>query len=422
MSVVIMIKTLVLSPIIGLIKNSDYKMNYLTQHKAKSDKLKKGLIIALIGVILTIPLESKVNSILLGVSFFLGLLYFINERKLSTLPNYIYLLPLIFVIRLLWLFGAEDTRVGVKTLDTELPLLIIPLLFSLFSISRAQKNLLILSFICMGFFLACFTLVRFWNYFFINHIDFVEFLNMESSRRQSISSNHILNWRLAHYTFYSALIVYGLNALIYFKSNNIGLRFFIAIYITASVAFIYLTGSLLGIVFLAISLFIFLLQRVSLRKRTGVHLIALFFLITLFVLFISFYKQIDGARYMMATIAVKSISERPLLGHGTGSRHQLMRNTEFEYHYSYSVNHPHNQFLSEMMQFGIVGAIPLLVFLLLGFFKSYFSSDWQVFSILFVVLVLMLFEAPFHSNKAILPLVLMLTLSSKKTTDNDPEN
>lgn len=404
-------------------KNSDYNMNYLTQHNAKSDKLKKGLIIALIGVILTIPLESKVNSILLGGSFFLGLLYFINERKLSTLPNYIYLLPLIFVIRLLWLFGAEDTRVGIKTLDTELPLLIIPLLFSFFSISRTQKNLLILSFICMGFFLASFTLVRFWNYFFTNHIGFVEFLNMESSRRQSISSTHILNWGLAHYTFYSALIVYGLNALIYFKSdNNRGLKFFIAIYFIVSVAFIYLTGSLLGIVFLAISLFIFFLQRVSFGRRTRVHLIALFFLITLFILFISFYKQIDGARYMMATIAVKSISERPLLGHGTGSRHQLMRNEEFEYHYSYSVNHPHNQFLSEIMQFGFVGAIPLLVFLSLGFFKSYFSSDWQVFSILFVVLALMLFEAPFHSNKAILPLVLMLTLSSKKTTDNDPEN
>lgn len=166
-------------------------MKYLTQFHIQPDKLKRGLIIAPIGTILTIPFEVKINSIFIGASFFLGLLFCINERNIWALPNYIYLLPLIFVIRLLWLFRAEDPMIGIKTLDSELPLLIVPLLFSFFSISRTQKNLLVASFVCMGFSFAGFTLFRFWNYLLTNEIGFIEFLNIDSSGRQSISSTHI---------------------------------------------------------------------------------------------------------------------------------------------------------------------------------------------------------------------------------------
>jgi len=122
----------------------------------------------------------------------------------------------------------------------------------------------------------------------------------------------------------------------------------------------------------------------------------------------------DPIRKEMNAFAIEKIKEHPLLGHGYGTQHAHLNDTEnpqeFENSFIFIVNHFHNTYLDETFQFGFIGALPffLLILYLIGFALK--KRDVFLFSFLIIYIPFFYVELPFNSMKGIMPMMLFLAI------------
>lgn len=104
------------------------------------------------------------------------------------------------------------------------------------------------------------------------------------------------------------------------------------------------------------------------------------------------------------TCGFELIKKSPLIGHGSGSEVALLKQQYFEkkYYNSYINDlNIHNQFLSMLIKFGIIGLILLMTVLFVGFKKAWHNKDLFFAAFLIIVSVVFFSENVLDGNKGI---------------------
>lgn len=121
-------------------------------------------------------------------------------------------------------------------------------------------------------------------------------------------------------------------------------------------------------------------------------------------------KLNDVPRSQIWPVAVESIQESPYFGKGTGASSELIHYSPKLSNYAHGLHHFHNQYLEEVVQFGWIGALVSLSFLLLLIRQVIENKDFLLGGLVLILLLFMVIEAPFNSIKGIYYMVFWLNV------------
>ncbi len=387
-----------------------------------------GIVLLLTVIIILIPFYARwgnIGLIALGAASLLNSIY---RKQMNFPPTFIYFLMATYAVRILWIVGTNDFLYGLRTLETELPLLSVPLIFIFFKLTNGATQFLGRVYVIMVLSIVVFSFFKLYSHFENSGQTVKEYLEMHFVTAQYYAQLNMLTWNSAHYSFLSVMIIYGLHIL--FNDGKKGLSYFIflGIYVISSLAFFIFTGSKSGMALLIIAFaaYIFIKFRKILLSRYAMILglcLAFFSVIYLFRFNVKDYLyKSDSQRYQFFTVSVEAWMQKPLLGYGTGSSKAIIQDMDFAEKIGFSkteyegnrANHPHNQYLSELLQFGFVGSIPLILFLVGAFLYSIKHENWILLNIMITFSLFMLVESPINSNKGLVPFVLLTCLYAYK--------
>lgn len=378
--------------------------------------------------ILTIPLRPQLGFISLLLLGLTGIWRTVKEgRKWRTIPVFFYAISAMFVVRLIWIAVADDHRAGWKSIESEGSLIAIPVAAMMLNITQQVRRWGVWIYIGMCTAVIFYSFALFVSAMKASELTSIQFLREYFQNTRANAEVGMLNWKLAHYSFISLMIIYGVHMGWYEVKTAVG-KVLLSFFILLGAGFMILSGSKSGvglflIGFLVYAVFYFL-EKASRPVATRIVMgaVVVVVLATSWVYSSGLYNKVDDARSMMVKVATESIARKPLFGSGTGSGAQVMHNEVFEYHYSYAVNHPHNQYLSELIQFGFIGSIPFFVFVVSSLLYSMRSKNGALFSVLVTGFLFMLVEAPLNSNKGQLPFLFAVSLLACSTVHNDHSN
>lgn len=371
---------------------------------------------ALMLAVLAIPLHPRwvfYAIILLGA---LALVTLFVDKKWSVPGPPLVCLMLMFIVRLLWSLGSFQATYTRSVLEADSAFLLLPLIFLLIDITPRVRDITVKTFIAMGFLMVVYSASQLIDSVSRSQEPVMDFFKTYFQNPQFNSQAVLVNWDYGHYGFMSVMLIYGLYLVVFLDTVKSSTRWIITICFTLGVLFfVIFTGTRAGLILLILAFVNFALVRLGFFKRHYWVLGAMAITVVL-VLYLGryHYRKIDSARNDMVEIALKAIRQAPFFGHGTGSLVGLMHEEKFEYNYTTTVNHPHNEYLAELMQFGMIGAIPFFLFLFFAFRESIVDENYPLLGILLTLSIFMLTEAPFHSNKGLLPFLLLVSLLSDK--------
>ncbi len=119
-------------------------------------------------------------------------------------------------------------------------------------------------------------------------------------------------------------------------------------------------------------------------------------------LVVYFIGDIDFRRNQLWRISWEAFKESPWLGHGTGSSEKIL--TDFErvqsagFDILLDMNHPHNQFLTYLIENGLVGTLLFFGAFMFIVYRFAKHGNKTMLLLCFMVLLLMITEAPFRTT------------------------
>ncbi len=161
------------------------------------------------------------------------------------------------------------------------------------------------------------------------------------------------------------------------------------------------------------------------RRKSRLVVAAIFVLVAVFSA-IAFRTQVmsfiaDPVRKMHYQVAMQAISENGLQGTGLGGMTKYINWQNPLYigflEETFTHAHPHNQFLGDLMQSGVLG---LLVTLVIVFYLIYIGvrqRSWIVLGTTAILLLLMMIEMPMFYGHGLYFVVLILSLVVQHKTD-----
>lgn len=390
--------------ILDILKKKIYPINRITI-------LKILINIFLVVLIFTIPFKPKWGSYVLILLVVTGVLKLRLGGSWKKLDLAFYFLFFAFLVRIVWLLKSNDFNYGIKGLETELPLVAIPLVFSLINLNESQRIFHLKSFALMAVCIILYSFIQLFEFVNQSPYTLLQYLDIHFVTAQYYAQLNMLNWNnFAHYSFLSVIIIYGLHILVYNPYRKTFNIFLVGIFLLLAIVFFIFTGSRTGLVLIFISLLTYGLIRfrtqVSFRIVIGLFMgfaVACIMYCTLGELDIKkkLYNY-DPQRIQFFSVALDAFKKAPLFGYGTGSQRIIMHDVAAAERLGFSkdnyegqfVNHPHNQFLTELLQFGIIGSIPLFIFLIAMVRASLKDKNWTLLNIMITMALFMCAESP----------------------------
>lgn len=375
--------------------------------------------------VLVIPLSPKWGNITFVAIGLASIYQFFTINKRALRPTLIStLLILIFLVRFIGLIWTSDKQYAFGIIDTALPLLVIPILFIMIPYHNYYSKVIKWAFIIMSVLTMLYAFFQLFLYVSTIDLSLSDYLYQHISRPSDYSVN-MLNWKFAHYSFLSLIFIYGFIFLLYLDLDlNRWMSIIVKMsYLILMLLFMTFTGArsgvLLTVIVIGLKSLIFLYEKINLRSFF--ILTALLFLTTTAAIsyYISSkrYSENDYTRYQYAVVAIAAWKESPWIGLGTGSSKAVMRNIDFvkslgfvetsRYNDHPAISHPHNQYLNELLQFGIIGSIPLFLLVIWMLYASSKARQWDFFLVMVTASIFMLIEAPLNSNKGVVPFTLI---------------
>jgi O-antigen ligase len=332
-------------------------------------------------------------------------------------------------VRIIGLTWSTDWKYGLQSLEGESVLVAFPILFILLPPTERIAKASMRAYVAM----CCSVMVYAFSNFFLlilsHNADVVTFL-ADYFAAPSDFSKRILDWNFGHYSFMSMMLIYGGIFLLYYPQHFSKCRVIGFCYLAGVLVFCLITGSRIGaLLVMCVSVFVILnaVLGMSCKKIVSTGVVCAIVAAAFLYGFADRYKvhENDFVRYQFAATAIEAIKEKPFFGFGTGGQKEVIQSMDRAVgagfaqtmYYGTKVNHPHNQFLTEILQFGLIGSLPLLIWIISSITRS-IKSDFGALAIFMVVVVLfMLVESPLNSNKGIVPLLItfhILTSLSKK--------
>jgi O-antigen ligase len=326
-----------------------------------------------------------------------------KKEKLHKPNPIVYCWLAVYLVRVVWLLVSGDINYGIKWLDVCLPMLVFPIILQYLSLSERMIKTILTLFVHFTLLFCLVALLSIAYYSSTVPIDIKEWLHHPKDY-----SNFAFEWiGYSHPSFHCVIYLFALPAGLYLrrKYHSIPTAEFI-ILIIMEAAVIVLTGARVGIIVFLLLLLMMLIYAVPLRKRkiTAGSIVALLSITTIILLLSEnqfFDRFKDPPRTQLWKTAMTSIKEEPLLGAGTGGMKAIINTPEITEIIGQSLSHPHNQYLGEIMHFGIIGAIPLFATLLYLLVIAIRHKNFLLLSLMTILFIFMITEMPFDIHKGI---------------------
>lgn len=175
--------------------------------------------------------------------------------------------------------------------------------------------------------------------------------------------------------------------------------------ITKSYNFLYLIFSLCAILILGSRIAIVLYLIIPILFLFSTRYIALLILPIImisFLIVISFISSLDAIRTQLWAISWSAIENNFWTGLGTGTSENVFLNKELNiksgYNYPLKINHSHNQYLTYLLENGLLGLLMFIIVFTTIIFQYYKLNKKYMLIIIIMILLLMLFESPFKTS------------------------
>lgn len=114
-------------------------------------------------------------------------------------------------------------------------------------------------------------------------------------------------------------------------------------------------------------------------------------------------SKVDIVREQLWNISFTAIKEKLLFGYGLESSKDIISNQKLNTENGYDIllkkNHPHNQYISYILEIGSIGFATLLMTLLIIYFKNRIYINNRFATLLFIWGLLAIVESPFETSK-----------------------
>jgi O-antigen ligase len=332
-----------------------------------------------------------------------------KKERLQKPEPIVYLWLSVYLVRVIWLSISSDPMYGLRWMDSCLPMVLFPLAFQYFPLSERTIKWALTFFTRFSFIFCLITIISIAYHIYTGAAELEEWV------RNPKNNYFLLAYAWTNYQHPSFLCVVYLLSLptglyLYFKYRNISAIEWVLLYL--SVLFVvYFTGARIGIlIFIALSALMILY--IFLRKKNSKSIGSYFILSSISVIFLSlafatYYFQDnfdDPIRKQLWKTAVYSIKEKPLLGVGTGGMMDVLTSPEVAKKLGYSEAYdfsPHNQYLAEIMYFGIIGALPLFITLVYLLITSLRRRYFLLQSLLVITFLFMITDMALDISKSL---------------------
>ncbi|PVZ12847.1 O-antigen ligase family protein [Porphyromonas loveana] len=349
---------------------------------------------------------SQLLSVAIGVTWFFcatAYAYAIIRRKFYLPVGTLVLLLAYYLFQVTGLIGSVEMKDGLHTLKQQLPLLALPLAFCCWRPSSSEwRVFLAVSYRFVLVYLSCIILMcilltQYYDQSVLSAFSFDKFY-LKTPYPTLASSFSMLYWTHFTHPTYIFLGIYAIFIAVairqYFYREQV-ISTVEAIYglVTLS-CFAFIAQSRLAMLLIPLTVMIFFLLRSFLLRRKKRLFLVLFVIlvgggIVNSLLSHRFFSY--GERMQMREVAMQVIQSHPLTGVRLGSMDNILQawiETDVQ------LKHPHNQFLADGMQFGIIGIIFLVLFMVGLIYFAYREKRYVFLLFLLTTLLTMTIESP----------------------------
>ena len=326
-----------------------------------------------------------------------------EKKKLHKPHPVVYCWLAVYLVRVVWLLVSDDIQYGLKWLDVCLPMFLFPVLFQYLSLSERIIKTVLTFFVHFTLLFCLLALISVAYHSVTTPVDITEWLHHPK--------NYFLfafKWMgYDHPSFLCVIYLFALPVGLYLKCkyHAISTTEIVVLFILEA-AVIAFTGARIGIVIFLLLYLIMLAYAVPLKRKTAItSLIVALSSVIVIILSISgdqfIHRFKDPIRGQLWETAMASIKEEPLLGVGTGGMRAIMDTPKIAETAGQTFSYPHNQYLGEVMHFGIIGAIPLFATLIYLLIIAIRHKNFLLLSLMLILFVFMVTDMPFDLYKSI---------------------
>lgn len=404
---------LIFVPLIFLFQSEEFK-------KASSFFYKL-LLLALGGFLLT-TIYTERWAINVGTVFFAAtILWMIKYRKFNKPSIVFYFFIAYFLVHLISLQWTIDFSSAKHQLQMYIPFVSFTVAFCCFRLSREQINRLLVVFFRGSFIFLLMGLLCWIYQSHLLHVPLVEWMTFS----KKIFNNEAVYFTIYafqesnHPSFLSFEYIVAFSVGIYlWKQKRLISSFDLIVFFVASFLLTLLTQSRIGLIMLIVVSIIGTFYLLKEQKKYWISFLIIFLLSgTLFGVF--FHQKVadfvaDPIREQLYLTALTYIKTNPIYGTGVGGMGKIMTSQDLAhslgYPFAYEHIHPHNQFLGDLMQTGVLGEIVLCGMFLSLIYVSIKQRNFLLFILIITTFLFMLIDMPLFRLKGITFFVLFCCL------------
>lgn len=396
--------------IITLICLSTFSLFFYTEWKNKSVQ-KKILLIGLSLFLITINFRLQLSFQASAIFTLAVLVFFLFEKK-TYRPNLFFIsLFIYFGICTISLFWSENLKSGITYWREMTPLAFVPILFCFFRLEKNDFTLIALVIFRFATFFAFLSICSWIIQCRFLHFPLLDSLSIKKYNIGEFDSYAVVySWSSRTHPTYNALIL--------LTSLSFGWYYIFKKNIEDNISYVelaFLVFSTLLITIITASRFqfvgwvivnVFGVLFVILKKKRLFTLTLS--LLTVFLILFTYFKKDtifsfseDPIRACHYRAAVEGIKENTLLGTGLGNMTKYVNKNDpayaslhFTKEYVFWHEHPHNEFLGDFLQTGILGFVSILFVLGTLFYYGFKQRNWLLIINTIIFFILMNIEMP----------------------------
>ena len=362
----------------------------------------------------------RIYSTIILISFLIHTIIFLNKKELKNINGTTFILQSVFYITIVSATYAPSISNSLNVAGKQMAVFIFPLLFAVISLDLANYR----SRLMHGLTITC-TLTIIYLYFDAIHVIIHNKLPLKELFSMAFVNQNFSLPIDMHATYLSMLlvlsIVYSLQQLFYSQPPK--KLYFITCSIILFAGLIQLSSksALFALLIIIIIGFSWFLVRKENRYQFMFTSLTLSVLLITFILSFQVFRNryvitlkndlygnrglvIMNGRFDRWSTAIDLIKRSPFIGTGSGSEVPLLRQSYFEKKmygpYLFSLN-AHNQYLSFLINSGVIGLIIYLITLSWGLWQAIKNRDILLFSFIVLITVISFSEDLLDVNKGI---------------------
>jgi len=364
--------------------------------------------------LVTLSFKIDYTNYTMGFMLLAMFLVFVHNK-----PRRFFWQPIFYVIFAMYLLNiiglsyTNDFKIGIKRLDAAIVFILFPVVFSMIQFSK--KNLILL----LRFFV--WTVIIFCAFGLLSYVIVIQELtwNMIFAANKNYAPI-LMTWPAhPHPSFLSAILLMAVPVALYLRYHQgekqiTMVEMLLGVFLP--IVFTILTGARVGILITPLLLGLGYIFYCKFKPVLKWGLLAATGILSLGVL-LHVSSNIsdrfdDPIRTNLRKIAISAIKEKPVFGWGTGSAKLLIQSGERAHDLgigrSYNFNQFHNQYLEDMVQFGIAGILLLMVLLGWMLSVSICEKNYLLLSLLTIYALFFWTESVLFISKGLVPFTFWL--------------